>query len=385
MRFSTFGWAAVLAVSFSVGVCGQTTASRVDGVFAPLAGARTPGVAVLIRERGSTVFEHGYGVGDLRSGAKIDARTDFRLASCTKQFTAMATMLLVRDGKLRYDETLVELFPDFPEYGRKITIRQLLTHTSGLPDYEDLMDVAEKNGAPAWSPLRQIQDAEVLALLERAKAGKFAPGTQWAYSNSGYVVLGLIVAKASGESLGRFLRDRIFAPLGMSGSLVYEKGVNTVPRRAFGYSPEGGKFVETDQSATSATQGDGGLYSNLDDLAKWDEALQRNTLLSVAQMRAALTPVRLSGGAQPRWPIEPGDDNLAPGKLVCYGFGWFLDPYDGYERMWHFGSTAGFRTAIERFPDHGLTVVVLCNRTDLDPGALALRGAQIVLNAHRGW
>jgi CubicO group peptidase (beta-lactamase class C family) len=384
MRFRAFGLMTALPLVLPACATAQTLTSRFDGVFAPLAGAKTPGLAVLIRERGSTVFERGYGLGDLRTEAKIDARTDFRLASCTKQFTATAIMLLVRDGKLRYGDTLGELFPDFPEYGRKITVHELLTHTSGLPDYEELMEVAEKNGAPAWSPSRQIQDAEVLQLLERAKEGKFAPGTQWAYSNSGYVVLGLIVAKASGEPFGRFLHDRIFAPLGMGGTLVYEQGVNTAPRRAFGYSLEGGRFVATDQSATSATQGDGGVYSNLDDLARWDEALQRNTLMSAAEMRTALTPVRLSGGAQPRWPLERGDDNLAPGKPVSYGFGWFLDPYEGHERMWHFGSTIGFRTAIERFPKDWLTVAVLCNRTDLDPGALALRSAQIVLNAHQG-
>lgn len=384
MRFRTFAWAAALLGPGSVIASGGVLESRIDSVFAPLGKPATPGVAVLVRQGGRTVFEQGYGVRELRTKEKIDGRTDFRLASCTKQFTAIAIMLLVQDGKLRYDETLGELFPDFPEYGRKITLRQLLTHTAGLPDYEDLMAAAEKGGTPAWSPAHQIRDGEVLQLVERAKAGKFPAGTKWAYSNSAYVVLGLIVAKVSGEPFGRFLRDRIFAPLGMNATLIYEKGVNTVPRRAFGYTLEGGMFVETDQSATSATQGDGGVYSNLDDLAKWDDALQRNLLVSSAQMRVALTPVRLLGGAQPRWPAEPGDDNLAPGKPVFYGFGWFLDPFEGRERMWHFGSTAGFRTVIERFPQDGLSVVVLCNRTDLNPGVLALRTAQIVLDARQG-
>ncbi len=383
MKLRTLAWATALLMLCSAIARGEALASHIKVVFARLATQRTPGVAVLVRQGGRTVFEQGYGVRELRTNAKIDGRTDFRLASCTKQFTAMAIMLLVHDGKLRYDETLGELFPDFPEYGRKITVRQLLTHTAGLPDYEELM-AAEKNGAPAWSPSHQIQDSEVLQLLERAKAAKFAAGTQWAYSNSAYVVLGLIVTRVSGEPFGRFLHNRIFAPLGMNATLIYEKGVNTVPRRAYGYTLEGGRFVETDQSATSATQGDGGLYSNLDDLAKWDEALDRNSLLNTARMRAGLTPVRLSGGGQPHWPSAPGDDNLAPGKPVSYGFGWFLDPFEGHERMWHFGSTIGFRTAIERFPKEGLTVVVLCNRTDLDPGALALRSAQIVLDAHQG-
>src|SRR5262249_3580275 len=158
-----------------------------------------PGLAVLVRQNGKTLFERSYGVRDLRTKARIDAHTNFRLASFTKQFTAMAVMLLVHDGKLRYDETLTEIFPDFPDYGKSITIRNLLNHVSGLPDYEDLMERAEKASGPIWSPEKQIQDNEVLELLKKEKSGKFAPGTSWSYGNSGYVVLGLIVAKASGK------------------------------------------------------------------------------------------------------------------------------------------------------------------------------------------
>ncbi len=135
----------------------------------------------------------------------------------------------------------------------------------------------------------------------------------------------------------------------MTDTLVYVSGKNTVPNRAYGYTKKGDKFTETDQSATSATLGDGGVYSNLTDLAKWDEALQDHTLLSEQDMKAALTPVKLADGADPRWPSEPGDDNLAPGKPVSYGFGWFLDPYEGHMRMWHSGSSIGFRTIIDRF------------------------------------
>ena len=169
----------------------------IDAVFDGLVQPNDPGIAVLIRQGGKDSFQETYGVRDLRSKAKIDALTNFRLASFTKQFTAMAIMLLVKDGKLRYDETLTQIFPDFPEYGKAITIRNLLNHTSGLPDYEDLMDAVEKTKGPVWTPEKQIQDAEVLELLKKEKNGKFAPGTSWSYSNSGYVVLGLIVAKAS--------------------------------------------------------------------------------------------------------------------------------------------------------------------------------------------
>jgi CubicO group peptidase (beta-lactamase class C family) len=345
------------------------TSRQLDAIFAPLADGKSPGLAVLVRKDGRTVFQRGYGVRDLRSLRKIDAVTDFRLASFTKQFTAMAVMLLAHDGKLRYDQALTEIFPDFPAYARAITLRHLLTHTSGLPDYEDAMD------ARLWTPDHQIQDEDVLALLQRQTAPKFAPGTSWAYSNSAYVLLGLMVAKVSGEPFGQFLEDRIFKPLHMTGTLAYRNGRNTVPQRAYGHSRKAGKLVETDQSSTSATLGDGGVYSNLADLAEWDAALQNHTLLSEGEMSAALTPVKLANGTQPNWPSAPGGDNLNPGKPVAYGFGWFLDPYQGRARMWHGGSTQGFRTAIQRFPAEKLTVIVLSNRTDLDAAALALEAA----------
>jgi CubicO group peptidase (beta-lactamase class C family) len=345
-----------------------------DSVFDGLVKTDEPGFAALLRYGGRNAYTRAEGVRDLRSKAKIDAHTNFRLASFTKQFTAMAIVLLVHDGKLRYDETLTEMFPDFPAYGKTITVRNLLNHTSGLPDYEDLMEAVEKAGGPMWTPEKQIQDDEVLELLKKEKSGKFAPGTSWSYSNSGYVLLGLIVAKVSGKPYGKFLHERIFAPLKMNHTIVFQKGTNEVTNRALGYTKEGNALKETDQSSTSATLGDGGVYSNLEDLANWDDALRNQTLLSEKEFQLALTPVKLNDGSQPHWPLEPNDDNLHPGKPVSYGFGWFLDPYQGHQRMWHTGTTMGFRTVIERFTEgHGLTVIILCNRTDLHPEKLALK------------
>jgi len=352
--------------------------SQLASIFSILANDRSPGLAVLVQKDGQSFFRRGYGVRDLRSLARIDAETDFRLASFTKQFTAMAIMLLVRDGKLRYDEKLSDVFPDFAAYGRTITMRHLLTHTSGLPDYEELMTIAEKAKGTTWSATHQIQDDEVLDLLKQQTHGKFAPGTNWSYSNSGYVVLGLVVAKVSGKPFGRFLHDHIFAPLQMRSTLAFINGRNTPPHRAYGHTREGDTFVETDQSATSATLGDGGIYSNLADLAKWDGALRSGVLLSEEEMKAGHVPVRLVDGSEPHWPTQPGDDNLNPGKPVSYGFGWFLDPYKGRARMWHSGSTQGFRTVIQRFTTEKLTLIILCNRTDLDPSALALRAVDVL-------
>jgi len=354
--------------------------SKIDALFSGVTAPDAPGLAALVRENGKTVFEQGYGLRDLRTKTKIDAHTNFRLASFTKQFTAMAIMLLAHDSKLGYDETLTEIFPDFPVYGKSITIRNLLNHTSGLPDYEDLMERAERTNGQRWSPEKQIQDSEVLELLKKEKSGKFAPGTSWSYSNSAYVVLGLIVAKVSGKPYSEFLRERMFTPLKMDHTLVHQKGKNEVEDRAFGYSREHDAFQETDQSSTSATLGDGGIYSNLEDLAKWDDALRNHALLSEKEMQPALTPVKLNDGSEPRWPTEANDDNLHPGKPVSYGFGWFRDPYNGRRRMWHTGSTMGFRTVIERFLGENLTIIILSNRTDLDPEKLSLKVADILVH-----
>ena len=371
---------AMLAVAAAAETPSQSSESsmdtKIDAIFSAVTSPDAPGLAVLVQKGGQRVFERGYGVRDLRSKARINALTNFRLASFTKQFTAMAIMLLAHDGKLLYDESLTEIFPDFPSYGKAITIRNLLNHTSGLSDYEDLMDALEKVKGPTWTPEKQIQDAEVLDLLKKEKAGKFSPGTSWSYSNSGYVVLGLIIAKASGQSYGDFLHARIFSPLKMNHTIVFQKGKTEVTNRAFGHSKENNALKETDQSSTSATLGDGGIYSNLGDLAKWDDALRNHTLLSEKEFQPALVPAKLSDGSEPLWPKEANDDNLHPGKPVSYGFGWFLDPNEGHQRMWHTGTTMGFRTVIERFMEgDGLTVIILCNRTDLDPEKLALRVA----------
>ncbi len=164
----------------------------------------------------------------------------------------------------------------------------------------------------------------------------------------------------------------------MSGTLAYVNGKNSPPRRAFGHNKEGGVFVEADQSSTSATLGDGGVYSNLVDLAKWDAALRSGSLLNQEEMKAGLAPARLFDGSEPHWQTQPGGDNLNPGKPVSYGFGWFLDPHKGRARMWHSGTTQGFRTVIERFTHENLTLIMLCNRTDLNPSDLALRIADIL-------
>ncbi|MDD8032128.1 MAG: serine hydrolase [Acidobacteriota bacterium] len=347
----------------------QSEVKKLEAFFSGLASERDPGIAVLVIKDGRRVFERGYGAAYLLTLQPIDSSTNFRLASLTKQFTAAAVMLLVRDGKIKYDDRLTDFWPEFPAYGKDITVLHLLHHTSGLPDYEDLM--------PPVDPRRpveevQVKDSDVLDLLTGTKGGKFPPGTRWDYSNSGYVLLGLIEEKASGLPFHRFLHDRIFAPLGMDGTVAYVPGLNQVSRRAFGYTREKGQWLLKDQSPTSATLGDGGIYSSLNDLAKWDAALRENTLLKADELKLAFTPVIVP---------DPGAGPVEPdGTPAAYGFGWFLNPWKGRARAWHYGETAGFRTAIERFLDEGVTSIVLCNRDDLEAAALALKAAEAFLD-----
>lgn len=359
--------AAWIALAVSV-ASAQVSASQIDAIFAPLRSTSAPGAAVLVVHDGKAVFRHGYGVIDLRTRSPIEPQSDFRLASFTKQFTATCIMLLVHDGKLRYDDHLTDIFPEFPAYGKSITVRNLLNHTSGLPDYEDLLMKQYPNTPDDKIP--QILDAGVLKLLEQQTAGQFPAGSKWQYSNSGYAVLAMTVEKVSGKPFGQFLHDRIFAPLNMNHTLAYEKGKNEVPHRAYGHRKEkDGSWRETDQSPTSAVLGDGGIYTSIDDLAKWDRALREHTLLTEAEMEPALTPVQPTSGPA----------KAQSGRSLSYGFGWFLDPYQGHRRMSHDGETIGFRTTIQRFPDDNLTVIVLANRTDVDPAALALRVADLYL------
>jgi CubicO group peptidase (beta-lactamase class C family) len=262
-------------------------------------------------------------------------------------------MLLARDGKLRFDQPVREILPELPAAAQPVTIRHLLNHTSGLVDYEDL--VPETRTA-------QLNDNDVLALLASKDSVYFPAGTQYRYSNSGYVLLGLVVARVSGVSLPDFLRTRVFAPLGMTATVMHVEGSDTVPQRAYGYASRGGAFEPRDQSVTSATLGDGGIYSNVDDLTRWDQALYGSTLIDAATLQLAMTP-----------PILPA------GATTEYGFGWFIDRYRGEARCRHTGETSGFHNVIMRFPHRRLTVIVLTNRASGEPDAIAERIADRLL------
>lgn len=362
----SFALAVVLAVSPAC-MAANPDSTQINALFSEVTSPTAPGLAVLVRFRGQTIFKSGYGMRDLRSDLPVTTDTAFRLASMSKQFTAMAVMLLIHEGKLRYDDRLTSIFPEFPAYGQTITIRHLLNHTSGLRSHEEIWAKQFVGKSPEEIP--QISDQEVLSLMEKEDGTKFQPGTQWEYSNTGYIILGLIVQKIAGTGFGDFLQKNIFSPLNMQETIAYQNGKNTVSNRAYGYTRIDSKWTETDQSPVSGTLGDGGIYSSIDDLSKWDDALWQHSLLSAQEMLPAVTPVELTNPQ--RLPKGPDGQDLA------YGFGWRLDPYRGHRTMSHRGGSVGFRTDIERFLDDHLTIIILANRTDLDVRALAHKIADI--------
>ena len=223
-----------------------------------------PGAALLITENGNIIYSKGYGLANLQESIPITSATNFRLASLTKQFTAMCIMILNSRGQLDYELTLTNIFPDFPDYGNNITIRHLLHHTSGLIDYFTLIPDTVS---------QQLRDQDVLNLMMAQTTTSFPPGTEYRYSNSGYALLAMIVKNVSGKEFAEFLEDEIFFPLGMSNSIAFVDGISTVENRAYGYSQIDSEFIRDDQSITSAVLGDGGIYSSLDDMFKWDQIL----------------------------------------------------------------------------------------------------------------
>lgn len=329
-----------------------TPVDPIEALFADYRGSQVPGASVIAIQDGRVVLSRAYGMADLEHGVTASPRTDYRLASLTKQFTAMAIMLLVKDGKIGYDQPVREILPELPARAQPVTIRNLLNHTSGVLDYEDLIPDSQTV---------QVHDQDVLALLAAHDSVYFPAGTHYRYSNSGYCLLALVVERVSKLDFPSFLRLRIFAPLGMTSTLAHRDGSDTVPNRAFGYTPGSGRFIPSDQSVTSATLGDGGIYTSVEDLARWDQALYPGGLLDAATLALATTP-----------PVLPGDSTQ-------YGFGWFIDSYRGVRRWRHTGETSGFRNAIQRFPDRRFTVIILTNRNGGDPATIAERVADQLL------
>ena len=343
---------ACLALTVLLGGCASDTkpVDPIDALMQRYTGD-VPGASLLVLKDGKPIVRRSYGLANLEDDDKTTPATNYRLASVSKQFTAAAILLLAENGRLNLDDPVRRWLPSLPETAATVTLRQLLTHTGGLVDYEDLIPPGTTG---------QVSDNDVLRLLSATPKTYFAPGTAYRYSNSGYVLLGLVVERASGISLPLYLQQRIFQPLHMDHTLLYERGGPDVADRAYGYSEENGSWTRTDQSVTSATRGDGGIYSSIDDLASWDAALYDDRLLGDASRTLAFTAHTAT------------DD-----PDVKYGFGWRITG----DTLWHSGETIGFRNVIVRYPKQRLTVVILSNRDDPEPYATAKRIAALFLEA----
>ncbi len=329
---------------------------RVDAIFSRWDRPDSPGVALAVIWDGETIYSRGYGMADLERGAPLSSRSVFDIASTTKQFTAMAILLLAREGKMSLDADIHTFFPELRNYGRPITIRHLAHHTSGLRDYCDLMDMA----GMSWE--YDYYDEEVLALLFRQRALNFSPGEQQLYSNSGYLLLGEIVRRVSGQSLGAFAQERILAPLGMMSSRFYDDYTAVIPNRAIGYAPRPGGGYALAVPKIDVV-GDGGLLTSVEDLARWDANFYDN---------------RLGGGAELLEQMQTVG-RLNDGEALTYAWGLGIASHRGLSTVSHGGAWAGYRAELLRFPTQRFSVICLANLAGVDCTELAHRVADLYL------
>jgi CubicO group peptidase (beta-lactamase class C family) len=343
----------VVFLWFAAGCAGTAVSDtdKIDALMRDYQGS-VPGASVLVVRDGQAMVRKSYGFADLETETAATPETNYRLASVTKQFTAAAIMLLAERGTLSYDDLITRFLPTLPSWANGITLRHLLTHTSGLLDYEDL---------PA-DTTAQLLDRDVLGLLERQETTYFPPGTRYRYSNTGYAFLALIVEAASGQPFASFLRHEIFQPLGMRETVAHQQGISQVAHRAYGYSWSNGIFARTDQSRTSAVLGDGGIYSSIDDLLRWVTAMEKRRLLRADTLELAFRPA-----------------TSTEDPAVRYGFGWRISEHRGRRMLWHSGETIGFRNVLMHFPEDGLSVIVLTNRNEPKPYPIALSIADLFL------
>ena len=345
----------------------QTTAAysksvQVDDLLAPWSKGDTPGAAVLVIQKGQILMKKGYGLANLESKTAIGPDTAFDLASVSKQFTSMALLILAERGKLSFDDPLSKFFPEFPSHAQKTTVKNLLNHTSGLPDYMELFvktgKIDKDNKPGGFEPTSK----DALELLAHQPELRFAPGDKWEYSNSGYMVLAQIIEKASRERYAQFLKENIFQPLGMNRTLVYDDTRPEVRNRAISYERTESGYKNIDYNALNLIYGDGNVNTTVQDMYKWDQVLYTKKLIKQSTLLQAFTSGKLNNG-----------------KETGYGFGWGVADYLGLRRVSHSGGWAGFRTHISRFPAQRFTVVVLSNLGQFNPGVIANKIAKIYL------
>jgi CubicO group peptidase (beta-lactamase class C family) len=314
----------------------------VDALFARWTAA-TPGCAVGVGVKGKPVLERAYGMADLERGVPNAPDTIFEAGSVSKQFTAAAILLLARDGKLSVDDPVRKYVPELPDYGVPLTIRHMLTHTSGLRDWGSVEAIA---GWPRGT--RVYTHAHVLEIVARQKALNFTPGTSWSYSNTGYNLSAVIVSRVTGQSFADFTRDRIFKPLGMTRTSWRDDYTRVVKQRAIAYAPQGDGYHE--DMPFENVHGNGGLLTTVGDLLRWNENFVTPAVGDAAFLAEEQTPGRFTGG-----------------RAHDYAFGLFVGNYRSVREVSHSGSTAGYRAFLTRYPAQHVSIAVLCNAGNANP------------------
>lgn len=333
----------------------QPLAARLDAIFKPQFKPGDPGATVIVVKNGKTLLRKAYGAADLTTKTPLTPGTVLRLGSITKQFTAVAILMLADEGKLALNDPITRFFPDYPTQGKVITIEHLLTHTSGIVSY---------TGKPGYVSTMG-KDFTVAQMIDgfRNDPLEFEPGTQFRYNNSGYFLLGAIIERVSGTSYASFLEQRIFTPLGMKDT-AYEGVERSNAPRAIGYSAQEKGFAPAQPLSMSQPYAAGALVSTVDDLAKWDAAIASGKLLKAASWKLAFTPYKLN-----------------PEKSTGYGYGWGVGTLQGAPVVEHGGGINGFRTHALRLPEQKIFVAVLSNADsgNANPEVLAKKAAALAM------
>lgn len=329
--------------------------ARVDSIFSPYVRTDAPGCAVSVMRAGKILYARGYGMADVSHAIPLTLRTPVHVASTSKQFTALAVLLLESDGKLRLDDDVRRYVPEVPDFGHSITIRMLLNHTSGLRELANLFYFS------GWRNSDEQYKSDVLAMIGRQRTLNHKPGAEFSYNSAGYTLLAIVVERVSGVSFRRFVMDRIFSPLGMAHSDVQEDVDQMIPYRATGYWGHDPANLRTARPSNSFA-GPNGVVTSLEDLARWDANFYKPQVGAREQLDQMSTPGRLADGTE-----------------FGYGMGLFIGTHRGHRMISHAGSDYGYKADFVRFPAEQLTVAVLCNAFDIAPTPLALQVADLLL------
>jgi CubicO group peptidase (beta-lactamase class C family) len=341
----------------------QAQTTQIDSIFSRFANRESPGCGVGVSRNGTVVLEKAYGMANLEDGVPIGPTSIFHVASISKQFTAMSIMLLDTQGKLSLDDDVRKYIPELPDYGSRITVRNLLSHTSGIRDQWSLLRIA------GWREDDLITEADVLRIVTRQRALNFEPGTEYLYSNSGFTLLAIIVKRVSGQTLRDFADANIFKPLGMTRTHFHDDHTMVVKNRTSAYQPRRDSEVAKNgpwrvSIPVFDTYGATSLFTTVGDLLRWEQ--------NFTDGRVGGMPVL----ARMQQPFV-----LANGDTTGYGLGLAVSRRRGVRQIGHGGADAGYRADVERYPDQGLAVAVLCNASNSNPADLAARVADVYLGS----